>query len=369
MNFSYEGNGLDTLFAVKNCTTKRCSSFDVTGGNKDNIIIPPGEEAVIADIRSCGIIRHIWMTMKSDDRYYARKIVLRMYWDDEETPSVEVPIGDFFGIGHGVIKTFASLPLSMNPENGKGFNCYFPMPFSSRVRVTVTNECTGPLMFFWYIDYEEYETLPENTGRFHAQWRRENPTKGWGSNPEIHQDESQVLQYLRDHTWKVPNCTGDDNYVILEAEGCGQYVGCNLNIDCFERQTNDWYGEGDDMFFIDGEAWPPAIHGTGTEDYFCTAFCPRTEYQSLFSGLTLYGHDAPKNGWAWSGKNSMYRFHITDPIRFRKSIRFSIEYGHANNLSHDYSSTAYWYQIEPHRYYPTLLPVEQRLPRENNPDD
>jgi hypothetical protein len=364
-----DGNMLDTLFVVKDCRTKRCSSYDVTGGNMDAIFIDPGETVEIADIKTCGIIRHIWMTMQSKDLYYARKIVLRMYWDDEDTPSIEAPIGDFFGIGHGIIKNYSSLPLSMNPDQGKGFNCYFPMPFSSRALITISNECTDRLLFFWYIDYEEYDFLDQNIGRFHAQWRRQNPTPGWGSHPEIHEQGIDVLKFLQENTWKRLNTTGKDNYIILEAEGKGHYVGCNLNIDCYERQTNDWYGEGDDMFFIDGEAWPPSIHGTGTEDYFCTAFCPENEFSSPFFGITVYEADTVNGlGWKWSGKNSLYRFHITDPIRFQKSIRFSIEHGHANNLQHDYSSTAYWYQIEPHKYYSTLLPVDQRLPRPGKSD-
>lgn len=157
-----------------------------------------------------------------------------------------------------------------------------------------------------------------------------------------------------------PNRSDRDNYVILEAEGDGVYVGCNLNVDVFERQGNDWYGEGDDMIVIDGEPWPPRLHGTGTEDYFGTAFGPWHPYHAPYHGLTVYSGD---DSWPFRGKNSMYRFHIEDPIRFRKSIRVSIEHGEQNALSNDYSSTAYWYQHEPHRPFPPLLRVEGRLPR------
>jgi len=137
-------------------------------------------------------------------------------------------------------------------------------------------------------------------------------------------------------------------------------VGCNLHIDVFERQVNDWYGEGDDMIFVDGEPFP-SLHGTGTEDYFCMAYCPQTEYCAPYHGLILYSGTPD---WPWKGKNSMYRYHIEDPIHFRKSIKVTIEHGHANKLSNDYSSTAYWYQLEPHRAFPPLLPVGLRLPRE-----
>ena len=146
----------------------------------------------------------------------------------------------------------------------------------------------------------------------------------------------------------------------LEAEGSGVYCGCCLHIDCFERQANAWYGEGDDMIFIDGEPWPPRLHGTGTEDYFNMAFCPQTEYCAPYQGLTLYSGNSE---WPWKGKNSMYRFHIEDPIRFERSIRVTIEHGSSNKLWNDYSSTAYWYQLEPHKPFPPFLAVEERLAR------
>jgi hypothetical protein len=137
-------------------------------------------------------------------------------------------------------------------------------------------------------------------------------------------------------------------------------VGCNLNIDCYSRQKIDWYGEGDDMIFIDGDVWPPTLHGTGTEDYFNTAFSPRQEYNAPYHGLTVY---SGTEDWPHKGKNSAYRFHIEDPVMFEKSIRVTMEHGHANNLWNDYSSTAYWYQTEPHAPFPPMLPVDERLPR------
>jgi len=141
-------------------------------------------------------------------------------------------------------------------------------------------------------------------------------------------------------------------------------VGCHLDIDCFAREKNDWYGEGDDMIFIDGEAWPPSFHGTGTEDYFNTAYCPREEFSAPYHGLILY---SGTEKWPFKGKNSVYRYHIEDPIHFEQSICVTIEHGHANNLSNDYSSTAYWYQLEPHGGFPELLPVAERLPRADEP--
>ena len=191
--------------------------------------------------------------------------------------------------------------------------------------------------------------------RFHAQWRRENPTEGWGDDSKRMFDNTD---YVRE-VWGTPNTDGAENYVLLEAEGRGHYVGCNLNIDCFERSKNDWYGEGDDMIFIDGDV-KPTLHGTGTEDYFNTAWSPRQEFCTPYHGLPLY---SGTEEWPYAGKNSMYRYHIEDPVHFQKSIRVTIEHGHANNLSNDYSSTAYWYQTEPHAAFPALPVVGERLPR------
>lgn len=315
-------------------------------------MVTQGESQNLLVSTKPGCIKHIWMTV-GNDHTFTRGCVLRMWWDGEENPSVEVPLGDFFGVGHGLLTNFTSLPLQMSPEDGRGMNCWFPMPFNS-ARVEITNECSNPVNVYFYIDYEEYEDqISDGVGRFHAQWRRESKTEGWLT------EKLTPENYLE--IWKRrPNVTGDDNYVLLEAGGNGAYVGCNLNIDVFEPQANDWYGEGDDMIFIDGEVWPPSLHGTGTEDYVCTAFGPRQVFSAPYHGITVYSGTPD---WPWSGKNSMYRFHIEDPIRFRKSIKVTIEHGHANKLSNDFSSTAYWYQCEPHLPFPDLLGVEARKPR------
>lgn len=339
---------LADLARLRGCKRRRVSSYDKSGANRDWWAFEPGENKVIADIPGAGCIRHIWMTIHSEEEFYLRKVVLRMFWDGEQNPSVQVPIGDFFGIGHGIAKDFWSLPLTMSPSNGRGFNCFFTMPFSEAARIEIENECGKPLNLYFYVDYEEYKELEPNLGRFHAQWRRENPTDGYGED----RDPNDI--------WSDPNLTGEGNYIILEAEGRGHYVGCHLDIDCFSEQKDKWYGEGDDMIFIDGEPWPPRLHGTGTEDYFNTAYSPHTEFCTPYFGITLNQGDS-KN--PWRRKNSLYRFHVEDPIHFEKSIRVTIEHGHNNNLSNDYSSTAYWYQTEPHKPFPPLLPVEKRLPR------
>lgn len=336
---------------------RRLSSYDPTGGNSDWWEFAPGQTRAIAEIEGPGCVKHIWTTMWSNDKYLYRKVVLRMYWDGEEHPSDETPIGDFFGMGHNLTRNFVSLPLQMSPENGRAFNCWFPMPFERGARIEVFNEANAPLNFYFYIDYEAYPpgTSLADYGRFHAQWRRVNPTPGWADPAVRWESNPEAMR----QAWQTPNLTGEGNYVILEAEGRGHYVGCHLDIDCFSRQANDWYGEGDDMIFVDGEPWP-GLHGTGTEDYFNTAFCPTQEYSAPYHGVILYQGTAD---WPWRGKNTLYRYHIEDPIFFERSIRVTIEHGHANKLTNDYSSTAYWYQTEPHKPFPPLLPVEQRLPR------
>lgn len=336
---------------------RRLSSYDRAGGNSDWWEFEPGQARDIATIGEPGCIKHIWSTLWSDDKYTLRKVLLRMYWDGEDTPSVETPLGDFFGMGHSMTRNFVSLPLQMSPENGRSFNCWFPMPFETGARIEIVNEASAKLNFYFYIDYEVYPggTSLADYGRFHAQWRRVNPTPGWQDPGERWEDNRDRMREV----WRTPNTTGDGNYVILEAEGRGHYVGCHLDIDCFSRQSNDWYGEGDDMIFVDGEPWP-GIHGTGTEDYFNTAFCPTQEYSAPYHGLILY---QGTEDWRWRGKNTLYRYHIEDPIFFEKSIKVTIEHGHANKLTNDYASTAYWYQAEPHKPFPAMLPIAERLPR------
>lgn len=344
------GSSLRELSVARQGRRRRISSYDRTGGNRDFLRLQAGQTADIAVIEGAGCITHIWMTtapeMGEPEIYLPRRLVLRFYWDGEEHPSVEVPYGDFFGMGHGLTKNYASAALSMGPENGLAMNCFFPMPFADGARLQVQNESSQDLKFYYYIDYEAYPSLPEDELRFHATWRRE-ITKGI--------DDSSVSNAY--YCFGGQNTTGEGNYTLLEARGRGHYVGCNLNIHNlrFTREWN-WYGEGDDMIFIDGEPWPPSLHGTGTEDYFCTAWCPQQEIQTPYYGILLAG------GPNWSGKVTMYRYHIVDPIMFNESIRVTIEHGHNNHRSDDYSSTAYWYQTEPHMTFPALPAVADRLP-------
>lgn len=335
----------------KDVKRKRISSYDKTGANMDNVLIEPKSKHEVSNINRAGIIKHIWMTILSSDPDYLRKFVIRMWWDNEENPSVECPVGDFFGIGHGKTVNFWSLPFSMGPRDGKGFNCFFPMPFSTNARIELENESEISLVCYYYIDYEEYTELDSRFGRFHAMWRRENPCEGNDYNIG-----KKVEKFIR------KNPTHENDYLILEAEGEGHYVGCHLDIhnlftpELRKKTDSFWPGEGDDFFEIDdGET---ILYGTGTEDYFCTAWAPLEFYCSPYFGITLPG------GQNWSGKISYYRYHIEDPIFFHKNLKVKIEHGHANQRSDDFSSTAYWYQTEPHKKFQPLLSVNERLPRE-----
>lgn len=347
-----EQGALGQLARIVNARSLRASSWDRSGGNDDRLHVPPGESATLAEITGSGKITHIWMTIACDaDPLHLRKLTLRAWWDGEETPSIEVPVGDFFGMGHATTRNFWSLPLQMAPQDGKGFSCWFPMPFSSAARFSIENETAGEALVYYYIDYELYAGSREvvGLGRFHAQWRRANPCRGVDDTGWDNAD------------WMFGGVNDDPsrNYTILEAAGTGHYVGCHLDIENLRvvpEEVFNWYGEGDDMIFIDGESWPPALHGTGTEDYFGTAWCPREEFHGPYHGVILPG------GPNWSGQVSLYRYHIEDPVRFSRSIRVTIEHGHANRRSDDYSSTAYWYQVEPHSLFPALPPVGERLP-------
>jgi hypothetical protein len=345
MNFGK--NSLENIALIReDVKRKRISSYDLSGGNIDLKMVDVGGKLELCNIEGSGIIKHIWMTLASGIPNFLRRAIIRMWWDGEKDPSVEVPIGDFFGIGHAKTVNFWSLPLSMGPEDGKGFNCWFPMPYSKNARIEVENETKEKLICYFYIDYEEREELSSDYGRFHACWNRENPCKG------SDYETARKIESLRKTN---PNHEGD--YLILEAEGEGHFVGCHLDIhNLLETDKHNWPGEGDDYIEIDDGTIK--IYGTGTEDYFCGSWCPTQYYCSPYFGIPLPG------GKNWSGKISYYRYHIEDPIHFHKNIFVKIEHGHANQRSDDWSSTAYWYQTEPHKRFKPLLPVLERLPRE-----
>lgn len=367
MNYWESNSPLGGLPRMKNAVSYRTSSYDTTGGNADYWFLKSGDSIDIMDVEGCGCIKHIWLTFMHYDEYSLRNIVLEMYWDNEQNPSVRTPAGDFFGVGHAKVSNFVSLPLNViagpviagrPTRHGGALNCYFPMPFGKHARIRIINESEVDIVnLFFNIDYElTNDAIPEDLGYFHAQYLQEYPTK------RIDYPEEGVNPPI---PGELPgkNTTGDENYVILNAEGRGQFVGCLLNIDNFNANEHDytWPGEGDDMIFVDGEKWPPRIHGTGTEDYFNAAWgFPGGKYAGPYHGVT-FGTDTDE----YFGKWSMYRFHIEDPVRFAKSIRVTIEHGHANDQGNDYSSVAYWYQAEPHKEFASLPTAQERMPRKH----
>ncbi len=324
---------------------KRVSSFDRSGGNADYRKIAPGETLTVLDADGPATLTHVWFTLSSPEAAHLKKLVLRMYWDQETRPSVETPLGDFFGLGLGDYYTWESELLSVAHEHA--LNSFFPMPFQKHALITVSNE--GQEMvdaFYFNLDYRALShPLPQDTLYFHAQYRQAQPNHGW-TNDWANNGDPRVDN--------AKNLDGKDNYVWMEAIGRGHYVGVTMSV----LQNQDfWWGEGDDMFFIDGDAHP-SITGTGSEDYFLGAY----DFGEQSFSYRLFG--APVKGEERAGgRSSVYRFHLDSPITFTKSIRATIEHGHANHRSDNFYSVAYWYQTEPHAQFPTLPSVNDRLPR------
>ncbi|HET6217121.1 MAG TPA: glycoside hydrolase family 172 protein [Acidobacteriaceae bacterium] len=323
-------------------TQHRSSSTDPTGGNADFRTVASGGTYTVLDVDGPGEISHIWFTIADNESFHLKRIVLRMYWDGETDPSVEAPIGDFFGLGLGEYHNWQSEVLSVGSI--KALNSYFLMPFAHHARITVTNEGKEAIRALYYnIDYRTYDhPIPPNTLYFHAQYRQSQPNHGWTNNWTSNGEVNEKS-----------NLDGKDNYVWFEAKGHGQYVGVTMSV---LQNQDKWWGEGDDMFFIDG-AKTPSITGTGSEDYFLGAW----DFGGQPFSYALYG--APVVGSELAGsRSSVYRFHFDSPIPFKTSFKATIEHGHANARSDNYYSVGYWYQAEPHEAFPALPPVEERLP-------
>jgi len=342
------------LTSTHDYTQKRSSSYARNGGNADARPIPPGETLTVLDDAGPGVLTHVWFTIASPEALHLKKLVLRIYWDGESSPSVESPVGDFFGLGLGEYFLYQSIPLSVGAD--KALNSFFVMPFQKHARVTVTNEGSQKVdSFYFNIDYRACaKPLAAQTLYFHAQYRQAAPAKGWTNDWKENGDPK-----VNDR----PNLTGEDNYVWMEARGRGQFAGVTMSI---LQNQDGWWGEGDDMFFVDAnergssidDKARPSINGTGSEDYFLGAWGFGTH--SFAYGL--YG--APVKGDEKAGsRTSVYRFHLDSPIPFTKSLKATIEHGHANHRSDNFYSVAYWYQTEPHSPFPALPAVRERLPQ------
>ena len=344
---SCSGNAesLFSLTQIHDYVQKRVSSYDRSGGNADFRPLAPGATLDLLDVDGPGVITHIWITIASPEQFHLKKLVLRAHWDGEASPSVEAPIGDFFGLGLGEYFLYQSVPLAVAPD--KALNSFFAMPFQKHARITVTNEGKEKVYAFYFnIDYRACaKSLPADTLYFHAQYRQQTPNKGWTPDWSSNGDEKVNAK---------KNLDGKENYVWLEAAGRGHFAGVTLSV---LQNQDGWWGEGDDMFFVDGESLP-SINGTGSEDYFLGAW----DFGSHPFSYALMG--APVKGEEFAGsRSSVYRFHLDSPIPFTKSLRATIEHGHANVRSDNYFSVAYWYQTEPHAAPPALPPVEARIPR------
>jgi len=324
---------------------KRVSSADPSGANADFRQVDPGGVLTLMDANGPGMLTHIWITVASPEAEHLKKLVLRIYWDQETSPSVEAPLGDFFGLGLGEYHRWESELLSVGSD--KALNSFFLMPFQQHARITVSNEGQQKVdAFYFNLDYRAYsEPLPGGTLYFHAQFRQTQPNHGWTSDWQKNSDPKVD---------RKTNLDGKENYIWLDAAGRGHFVGVTMSV---LQNQDGWWGEGDDMFFIDGEA-RPSIAGTGSEDYFLGAW----DFGGHPFFYRLYG--APVVGEERAGgKSSVYRFHLDSPIPFTKSLRATIEHGHANHRSDNYYSVAYWYQTEPHAPFPVLPSVDQRIPR------
>lgn len=295
-----------------------------------SIDIESGETITLADIEGSGAIQHIWMTPTGHFRFS----IIRIYWDDEEQPSVECPVGDFFACGWGEYAQVSSMAICVNP--GSAFNCYWEMPFKKRCRITMENIADEKMRVYYQIDYTLTE-VPDNVAYFHAQFRRVNP-----------------MPYK-------------DVYTILDGvEGHGQFVGTYM---AWGSNNNGWWGEGEIKFYIDGDGEFPTICGTGTEDYFCGSYNfdvkgEYVEFTTPYAGLPQVIR--PDGLYNSQQRFGMYRWHVTDPVRFEEDLRITIQAlgwrqrlgwtqgGPYLPLQDDIASVAYWYQTLPATPFPSL---------------
>ncbi len=309
------------------------SSWDRTGRNYDAWPIAVGATREIFSAEGPGVITHMWYTflLPRNRRGDAMKtIVMRIYWDGNEKPSVETPIGDFFGMNTGEWFTYSSEFMNVA---SRGMNSYFAMPFKKSARITITNEAEGPMDYFYAnIDYKIVPDLPADSMYFHAQYRQMLPTQAMKLTGNI-------------------NLDGKDNYVFVETRGKGHFMGVTWGV---IQGSDGWFGEGDDMTFIDDET-TPALNGTGAEDYLNAGFGLGAQFAYPHNGAPFIV-DANRT----NGRQCMYRWHTDCPITFNKYFKHTIEHGEANSRADLYYSVAYWYAAEVATDFPPLPSVAER---------
>jgi len=309
------------LPSLRGGAMQQASSAEAQANGADFIMIRPGETKTIAELRGPAIVKRIWLTVKCSDDMFLRKVLFRVYWDNETNPSIDCPLGDFFGVGFALYKEYTSLLMGMSSG---GYYCYFPMPFAQSARFEIVNQCEAPLAkFYFQITYQQTDSLPADEGYFQAKWRREEKTKR------------------------------GKPYLVLDAKGKGKFVGCVLSLQG-EPGGEAKFLEGDDKFYIDG-AKEPSLRGTGVEDYFNSGwYFKEGEFAGPFHGCTVLDRD--------NNRISAYRFQVPDAIPFEKSLRLTFGHGEDDDSDADYSSVAYWYQTEPHSDFAPMPPAAARTP-------
>lgn len=335
---------LPSYARAQNHRSLKQSSYDTTGANRDFWQIEPGAIKEIFNATGAGIISHIWFTIAATSPNHLKEIVLRAYWDGNAKPSVETPIGDFFGLNLNKYVIYESEYLGCSP--GRSLNCYFSMPYRKAARLTVTNESDQPIRAFYSnIDYMAVNALPADAMYFHAQYRQAVPnTAAEGEAAKVNPD-------------------GKRNYVYTEARGRGHLMGVTLGV---HQNKDRWMGEGDDMIFVDDET-KPAIVGTGSEDYFLGSwnFGGRTGARAF--AHRMYGAQSIENAELVGGQYLCYRWHGDNPVTFSKYLKHTMEHGHGNDRGDDFYSVCYWYQSEPYTNFPALPPAAERIPKPKTP--
>jgi len=319
------------------------SSFDQTGGNADYWPIAPGAEKEIFNQRGPGMISHIWFTISAQSALHLKELVLRAWWDGSSKPSIEAPIGDFFGLNLGDYVLYENEYLACSP--GKSLNCYFAMPYHESARMTVTNEGSRNVSAFYSnIDFMSLDQLPPDALYFHAQYRQVVPHTAAAKGPD----------------GKTPlNPLGKLNHVYCETHGRGHLMGVTLGL---VQNAEGWPGEGDDMIFVDDET-KPLIVGTGSEDYFLGSWNFGGRENAKPFSYHQYGAPLIQSPERVGGRYCCYRFHGDNPVTFTRYLKHTMEHGHGNDRADCFYSCCYWYQDKPTADVPALPPVKERYPK------
>ncbi len=316
------------------------STYDRSGGNEDFRHIAPGGTLEVFSAQGAGVITHVWFTIAARSSNHLKELVLRAWWDGTDRPSIECPIGDFFGLNLAQYVHYESAYLACSP--GMSLNSYFAMPFHRSARMTVENQGSEQVdAFYSNIDYQLMPSLPDDVLYFHTQYRQAAPC------------EPVTGPAAKN------NIDGRNNYVFCETRGRGHFMGVTLGV---VQNAEGWWGEGDEMIFVDDES-KPAINGTGSEDYFLGSWDFGGRDTAIPFGYHFYGAPMIMAGERTGGRYCCYRWHGDNPVTFTRYLKHTIEHGHGNDRGDNFFSAAYWYQSEPYTDFPPLPPVAERIPK------